>query len=131
MLDVPGGLLVLSVVGDRLVAACGVTHGPGIARAVRAAGPAIAAGARLDLGAAHAAATDLAALTAVLRAAGEEAPPLALLVGPEGGLTDDEVRTLVAQGWQTVTLGRRILRAETAALAGVAVLMARSGELDA
>jgi 3-phenylpropionate/trans-cinnamate dioxygenase ferredoxin reductase subunit len=69
VLDVPGGLLVLSVVGDRLVAACGVTHGPGIARAVRAAGPAIAAGARLDLGAAHAAATDLAALTAVLRAA--------------------------------------------------------------
>ncbi len=71
------------------------------------------------------------AVAAVLRAAGEEAPPLALLVGPEGGLTDDEVRTLVAQGWQTVTLGRRILRAETAAVAGIAVLMARSGELDA
>ncbi len=69
VLDVPGGLLVLSVVGDRLVAACGVTHGPGIARAVRAAGPAIAAGARLDVGAAHAAAGDLAALTAVLRTA--------------------------------------------------------------
>ena len=67
VLDVPGGLLVLSVVGDRLVAACGVTHGPGIARAVRVAGPAIAAGARLDVGAAHAAAGDLAALTAVLR----------------------------------------------------------------
>ena len=69
VLDVPGGLLVLSVVGDRLVAACGVTHGPGIARAVRVAGPAIAAGARLDVGAAHAAAGDLAALTAVLRTA--------------------------------------------------------------
>ncbi len=55
-------------------------------------------------------------------------PPLALLVGPEGGLTDDEVQTRVAQGWQTVTLGRRILRAETAALAGsvvMAVLMER------
>ena len=69
VLDVPGGLLVLSVVGDRLVAACGVTHGPGIARAVRAAGPAIAAEARLDLAAAHDAAGDLAALTSVLRAA--------------------------------------------------------------
>lgn len=71
------------------------------------------------------------AVATVLRAAGEEAPPLALLVGPEGGLTDDEVRTLVAQGWQTVTLGRRILQRQRAALAGVAVLMARSGELDA
>ena len=69
VLDVPGGLLVLSVVGDRLVAACGVPHGPGIARAGRVAGPAIAAGARLDVGAAHAAAGDLAALTAVLRTA--------------------------------------------------------------
>jgi 3-phenylpropionate/trans-cinnamate dioxygenase ferredoxin reductase subunit len=67
--DVPGGLVVLSLVGDRLVAACGATHGPSVARAVRAAGPAIAAGARLDLGAAHAAATDIASLTAVLRAA--------------------------------------------------------------
>ena len=69
VLDVPGGLIVLSMVGDQLVAACGATHGPSIARAVRAAGPAIAAGVRLDLGAAHAAAPDLVALTAVLRAA--------------------------------------------------------------
>ena len=69
VLDVPGGLIVLSMVGDRLVAACGATHGPSVARAVRAAGPVIAAGARLDLGAAHAAAADLGALAAVLRAA--------------------------------------------------------------
>jgi 16S rRNA (uracil1498-N3)-methyltransferase len=71
------------------------------------------------------------AVAAVLRTAGEEAPSLALFVGPEGGLTDDEVQTLAVQGWQTVTLGRRILRAETAALAGVAVIMARGGELSA
>ncbi len=69
VLDVPGGLVVLSMVGDQLVAACGATHGPSVARAVRAAGPAIAAGARLDLAAAHAAVADLAALTGVLRAA--------------------------------------------------------------
>ncbi|GAA4402576.1 FAD-dependent oxidoreductase [Ornithinibacter aureus] len=69
VLDVPGGLLVLSVVDDVLVAACGATHGPAVARVVRAAGPAIAAGARLDLAAARAAAGNLAALTSVLRAA--------------------------------------------------------------
>lgn len=71
------------------------------------------------------------AVAVVLRAAGEEAPPLTLFVGPEGGLTGDEVQTLAAQGWQTVTLGRRILRAETAAIAGVTVILERSGELGA
>ena len=70
MLEAQGGLIVLSLVGDRLVAACGATHGPGIARAVRAAGPVIAAKARLDLDAVHAAAGDLAGLAALLRATG-------------------------------------------------------------
>ncbi len=40
-----------------------------------------------------------------------------LAVGPEGGLTDTEVEQAVAAGWQTVGLGPRILRVETAALA--------------
>ncbi|MFZ1769438.1 MAG: RsmE family RNA methyltransferase, partial [Caldilinea sp.] len=62
----------------------------------------------------------------VMTAAGAQPPPpLALLVGPEGGLTHDEVNHLAAHGWQVVTLGPRILRAETAALAGIAVLMER------
>jgi 16S rRNA (uracil1498-N3)-methyltransferase len=39
-----------------------------------------------------------------------------LAVGPEGGLTDAEVALAVAAGWRTVSLGRRILRVETAAL---------------
>ncbi|MFN3981480.1 MAG: RsmE family RNA methyltransferase [Caldilinea sp.] len=55
--------------------------------------------------------------------------PLALLVGPEGGLAVDEVQRLTAGGWQMVSLGRRILRAETAALAAVAIVMERCGEL--
>ncbi len=55
--------------------------------------------------------------------------PLALLVGPEGGLTADEVQRFTADGWQTVSLGKRILRAETAALAAVAIFMDRCGEL--
>ena len=38
-------------------------------------------------------------------------------VGPEGGFTDEEVELARAAGWQTVGLGTRILRVETAALA--------------
>jgi 16S rRNA (uracil1498-N3)-methyltransferase len=38
-------------------------------------------------------------------------------IGPEGGFTDDEVAGAPSAGWQTVTLGPRILRVETAALA--------------
>ena len=38
------------------------------------------------------------------------------LIGPEGGFTDDEVETALAEGWQPISLGRRILRTETAAL---------------
>ena len=71
------------------------------------------------------------AVAAVLRSASGDGSPLALLVGPEGGLTSDEVQVCIAQGWQVVTLGRRILRAETAAIAGVAVIMEHSGELGA
>ncbi|HYV39088.1 MAG TPA: RsmE family RNA methyltransferase [Gemmataceae bacterium] len=37
-------------------------------------------------------------------------------VGPEGGFTEQEVQTAVTCGWQTVNLGSRILRVETAAM---------------
>lgn len=43
--------------------------------------------------------------------------PLAFLVGPEGGFTDEEVAAAVAAGWRKVSLGPRILRIETAATA--------------
>jgi 16S rRNA (uracil1498-N3)-methyltransferase len=45
-----------------------------------------------------------------------------LAIGPEGGLTDAEIATAAAAGWQTVDLGRRILRVETAAVALAAVV---------
>jgi 16S rRNA (uracil1498-N3)-methyltransferase len=38
-------------------------------------------------------------------------------IGPEGGFADDEVAESIAQGWQTVSLGRSVLRIETAAIA--------------
>lgn len=49
---------------------------------------------------------------------------VALLVGPEGGWTDDERAGFTAAGWAPVSLGPSILRAETAALAALAVVSA-------
>lgn len=42
--------------------------------------------------------------------------PVLLAVGPEGGFTGDEIAAATDAGWQTVDLGNRILRVETAAL---------------
>jgi 16S rRNA (uracil1498-N3)-methyltransferase len=47
-----------------------------------------------------------------------------LLVGPEGGWTDRERETISASGWTAVSLGREILRADTAVTAALAVLNA-------
>lgn len=47
--------------------------------------------------------------------------PLVLACGPEGGFSPDEIRALRASGWQPARLGPRILRADTAALAAVAL----------
>jgi 16S rRNA (uracil1498-N3)-methyltransferase len=49
---------------------------------------------------------------------------LCLLSGPEGGLTDAELAWLVERGWAAAHLGPRVLRAETAALAALAVAQA-------
>ena len=50
---------------------------------------------------------------------------MTLLVGPEGGLTLDEQKALAGAGWSTITLGPHILRAETAAVVGAALLAMR------
>jgi 16S rRNA (uracil1498-N3)-methyltransferase len=54
---------------------------------------------------------------------------LSLLIGPEGGLTSEEVAQARARGFQVATLGPRILRAETAALAALALVQHRWGDL--
>ncbi len=51
-----------------------------------------------------------------------------LLVGPEGGLSDREIGAAVEAGFQAVSLGPRILRTETAALAAVAALQFAHGD---
>jgi 16S rRNA (uracil1498-N3)-methyltransferase len=51
--------------------------------------------------------------------------PTYLAIGPEGGLTDAEVAAAQSAGWQSVTLGPRILRVETAAVALVSAVVLR------
>jgi 16S rRNA (uracil1498-N3)-methyltransferase len=54
--------------------------------------------------------------------------PVTLLTGPEGGLTPDEVNAAIEAGGVLVSLGPRVLRAETAAIACLAILAdARQG----
>ena len=69
LVGTPEAPLALSLAGERLVAACGVGHGPEIARPVRAAGRAIAAGGRVDLRELRASGGDPASLAAAFRAA--------------------------------------------------------------
>jgi len=57
------------------------------------------------------------------------APGHLALVGPEGGFTPAEVGAALAAGARVVSLGPRILRAETAGIAAVALLQHRLGDL--
>ena len=55
--------------------------------------------------------------------------PFVLAIGPEGGWTEEETDAADRAGFQSVSLGERILRAETAALAGITLLQGRLGQL--
>jgi 16S rRNA (uracil1498-N3)-methyltransferase len=50
-----------------------------------------------------------------------------LVVGPEGGISDDELAQLVAAGGAAVRLGETVLRTSTAGAAAIAVVSARTG----
>jgi 16S rRNA (uracil1498-N3)-methyltransferase len=52
---------------------------------------------------------------------------IAVAIGPEGGWTPEEMTLFAQNGWAAVTLGPRILRAETAAIAAIAICSAFSG----
>ena len=52
-----------------------------------------------------------------------------LVIGPEGGFTQEEAEIAEGSGLHVVSLGPRILRAETAPVAGLAALMFYTGNL--
>jgi len=53
----------------------------------------------------------------------------ALLVGPEGGFTEGEADLARTKGFQTVSLGPRVLRAATASIAATALVLHHLGDL--
>jgi 16S rRNA (uracil1498-N3)-methyltransferase len=66
-----------------------------------------------------------------LAAAGnQKSDPATALVGSEGGWTNEEIDQARDAGWKIVTLGGRILRAETAAIVVSALLQNRFGDLS-
>lgn len=48
---------------------------------------------------------------------------IGIFIGPEGGFERGEVEAAVAQGIKPISLGKRILRTETAGLAALSILM--------
>jgi 16S rRNA (uracil1498-N3)-methyltransferase len=60
---------------------------------------------------------------------GHPGPEITLLSGPEGGLGPEEVAAAQAHGFRSLRMGPRILRAETAAIAAIAVAQALWGDL--
>ncbi len=59
----------------------------------------------------------------LLPAAPAASARVALLIGPEGGWTDSERSAALQSGWQPVSLGPQILRAETATVAALAIVV--------
>ena len=58
--------------------------------------------------------------------AGRGPGSVALAIGPEGGWTDDELQHFTGAGWIAASLGHNILRAETAAIAALAIVLAEA-----
>ncbi len=55
---------------------------------------------------------------------------VALLIGPEGGFTGDELDQAGAAGYQPITLGNRVMRAETAPVALLTIIQHRWGDFS-
>ena len=55
---------------------------------------------------------------------------LGMFIGSEGGFEEQEVRLVCGNGGKAATLGKRILRAETAPLAALSIIMYQTGNFD-
>ena len=60
-------------------------------------------------------------IEAGLQSTETDLPNFELAIGPEGGWTSDEIALFAKHNWQPASLGPRILRAETAAIAALAI----------
>ena len=68
--------------------------------------------------------------TASLQSLSAEQPgSVALLIGPEGGLSPAEIETAIASGFQAIALGPRIFRTETAPIAALGIIQWLWGDL--
>lgn len=52
---------------------------------------------------------------------------ISIIIGPEGGISEEEIEKIKAVGGTVVTMGPRILRTETAPIAAIAVIMEKTG----
>ena len=59
-----------------------------------------------------------------------EPPSLGIVIGPEGGMEKEEVSFLKQHGGIPMTLGKRVLRTETAGLAAVSAFLGLYGEME-
>ena len=64
-----------------------------------------------------------------IEAAGGPPASIALLVGPEGGLSEGEIEAAEQAGFTSLRLGPRVLRTETAPLAAIAILQSHWGDM--
>ena len=69
-------------------------------------------------------------LKALLRSQQEKPQRINLVVGPEGGLSEEEVAQLRELGAVSASLGKRILRTETAGMAGLSMVLYEFDELE-
>jgi 16S rRNA (uracil1498-N3)-methyltransferase len=65
-----------------------------------------------------------------LLARGEGLKAVALFIGPEAGFSDREMEAACAAGWAPFSLGRRILRTETAAVVASALVLHQLGQME-
>jgi 16S rRNA (uracil1498-N3)-methyltransferase len=65
-----------------------------------------------------------------LRAAFPDARDIGIVIGPEGGISPEEMARLSELGCEPITLGKRILRTETAGLAALSAFFSLFGEME-
>ena len=56
---------------------------------------------------------------------------IAVFIGPEGGFADVEIEDAMVHGIEPITLGKRILRTETAAITSMSILMLTLESIEA